>query len=977
MRAFARGQNATSLYRYLFPYKRQRARTRLSDFRHEILPYYRQQAHSRLYQFLITRQRKRQQRKADGTTILGKLGISTLAKRKQLLSRNEAALTARNMTQQGSLYGPENPAQPSERGARRRKFAGYLKAANELRQSYQQSYGWRQNDGSTDEDGSSMPGSFPELTSARHGDEELVLFPSYARRHRPTTKRQPPPAIDRDIRSEQGSGDAEYWRKEWEKHEDSTAIVDVDVRGWVFAPHRGPMSRKNRMLVGLARHLSGIPAPSTSSRDSSPQSAVHRKIEAHASKHEEEAVQRAAEDLKRRGEGEAQIASQGGYKQGRMDGSGDSSGMSPVNSRSPSPDPRPGRASIRSSKGDPYDDEALEPGSLEKRASWSHPSDMSQAELTQANAHLMVRLKPFLTTPLAEQPLTVFFYNDRTSKSRTVTTDESGHFTLRAALDFVPTHVRVLASDKLSATEEVRVIETTGISVISDIDDTIKHSAIGSGAREIFRNTFIRELGDLKIEGVREWYSKMANMGVTFHYVSNSPWQIFPLLMNYFSLAGLPQGSFHLKQYNGMLQGIFEPVAERKKGTLEKIMNDFPERRFILVGDSGEADLELYTDVVLSNPGRVLGVFIRDVTTTVKGFFDSSTSTLRKRGSQSPVRGRLYNGSLWSRKSTPDLRDRPPLPPRRESRATYSDSTSNANHENVGRLIDFDDDEPNPPALHRAATFQPAPKPSPPRPLKPSTFENPSSEPRPPLPTRPSAPPKAPSSRRPAPLPKPQQFSTSTSDNNPNSARQPSPLSQAHPAPTSPPHPRPHRSTSPSEGDRSGYRSLARSKISSAYNALPSLYQTAQVVGASRGPQGSLTEVSSSSTPEKRPPPPVPPPRRNLSSYPIAAAQYASNRISSSWNGTADTNSSATNGYYTHSNGSNGYNDGNGNDATQPLSKKEELWNRRWAKAQEIFRDKGVMLKTWRRGEDIMGDAIRLVEKAAREQQGRGGGKVG
>ncbi|KAI7298364.1 hypothetical protein KC315_g18082 [Hortaea werneckii] len=90
-------------------------------------------------------------------------------------------------------------------------------------------------------------------------------------------------------------------------------------------------------------------------------------------------------------------------------------------------------------------------------------------------------------------------------------------------------------------------------------------------------------------------------------------------------MARLPIGSFHLKQYSGMLGGIFEPVAERKKGSLDKIMRDFPDRRFILVGDSGEADLEVYTDVALDNPGRVLGIFIRDVTTPTRtGYFDPS-----------------------------------------------------------------------------------------------------------------------------------------------------------------------------------------------------------------------------------------------------------------------------------------------------------------------------------------------------------------
>jgi phosphatidate phosphatase APP1 len=163
-----------------------------------------------------------------------------------------------------------------------------------------------------------------------------------------------------------------------------------------------------------------------------------------------------------------------------------------------------------------------------------------------------------------------------------------------------------LAGEKLSATEEVIVTSPKGVSLISDIDDTVKHSAIGSGAREIFRNAFVKELGDLTIDGVREWYNTMRDMGVQLHYVSNSPWQMYPVLTSFFKMAHLPNGSFHLKQYSGYLQGIFEPVAERKKSSLDRIMSDFPDRKFILVGDSGEADLEVYTEVALDNPGRLL-----------------------------------------------------------------------------------------------------------------------------------------------------------------------------------------------------------------------------------------------------------------------------------------------------------------------------------------------------------------------------------
>ena len=66
------------------------------------------------------------------------------------------------------------------------------------------------------------------------------------------------------------------------------------------------------------------------------------------------------------------------------------------------------------------------------------------------------------------------------------------------------------------------------------------------------------------------------------------------------------------------------------------------------------------------------------------------------------------------------------------------------------------------------------------------------------------------------------------------------------------------------------------------------------------------------------------------------------------------------------------------------LTKKEELWLRRWERAQGIFKEKGVMLRSWRTGEDVAGDCVRVVEgvlregvrKEAREKEREGGGKM-
>ncbi|KAI9882856.1 MAG: hypothetical protein M1823_005396 [Watsoniomyces obsoletus] len=666
-----RMRGALSFLRLFLPNARQRARSRLFNFRHEVLPYYRQRAQSRIYHYLIARRHRRQQQGALGSSV-----IAFLRRSGRLSLRNNVGSNRKSMNQNETLgvrasggelsdsSGGGLAPEGRERGTRRRKIAGYIRAANELRQSYQQTYGvpWAARTSQDDaQQGSTTPG---DIRIVEGGDEEMVLFPSYARRH---VKTKPPaPESDEQQQSSQvdgsggttsqggtgsqggdgsGSGDAEYWRREWEKWEDDRAVVDVDVRGWIYTPHRGALTRKNRLLIGLARQLSGIPAPATTAQASSDgyqsdDSLSGRTIRSSrpastASWLEHELISKEAESIVQKGSSEADLAERGAYSEGPDRGM-HNAGISESSNRGNSLKPGEGQlktgASLQSQTSD-----NTGPGrsSPLKRLSRNPPADMSPAELATANANLMRRLTPFLSNPLVNAPITVFFFNKESSQSRTIETNDAGHFWVRAALDFVPTNVRVLASEHLSATEEVIITEPEGVSLISDVDDTIKHSAIARGAKEMFRNTFIRDMTDLTIEGVREWYRRLADMGVKIHYVSNSPWQLYPLLVSFFSAAGLPPGSFHLKQYSGMLQGIFEPVAERKKGSLERIMRDFPERKFILVGDSGEADLEVYTDVALANPGRVIGIFIRDVTTPQSyPFFDPSTKVERTGGSE-------------------------------------------------------------------------------------------------------------------------------------------------------------------------------------------------------------------------------------------------------------------------------------------------------------------------------------------------------
>ncbi|KAJ3749034.1 hypothetical protein DFH05DRAFT_1389118 [Lentinula detonsa] len=152
------------------------------------------------------------------------------------------------------------------------------------------------------------------------------------------------------------------------------------------------------------------------------------------------------------------------------------------------------------------------------------------------------------------------------------------------------------------------------VRVISDIDDTIKYSNVTGGARAVFHNVFVRELKDLVIPGMGEWYEEMWTKGVRFHYVSNGPFELLPLIGEFFQISKLPPGSIKLRSYAGrsLFSGLLSAPSARKRAGVLEILDAFPDSRFILIGDSGEQDLELYTELARERTEQVLAIFIRD-----------------------------------------------------------------------------------------------------------------------------------------------------------------------------------------------------------------------------------------------------------------------------------------------------------------------------------------------------------------------------
>jgi phosphatidate phosphatase APP1 len=161
--------------------------------------------------------------------------------------------------------------------------------------------------------------------------------------------------------------------------------------------------------------------------------------------------------------------------------------------------------------------------------------------------------------------------------------------------------------------------EQAEFGVISDIDDTV----IFTAATNVFRMARTVLLGTafsrLPFKGVAAFYRGLAQGRAEepvnpIFYVSSSPWNLYDVLRDLFEIRSIPAGPLMLQDF-GIAPGKFITESHRahKLRAIRGIMETYPHLKFILVGDSGQKDPEIYRETVDLFPERVLAVYIRDV----------------------------------------------------------------------------------------------------------------------------------------------------------------------------------------------------------------------------------------------------------------------------------------------------------------------------------------------------------------------------
>ena len=158
---------------------------------------------------------------------------------------------------------------------------------------------------------------------------------------------------------------------------------------------------------------------------------------------------------------------------------------------------------------------------------------------------------------------------------------------------------------------ELQLVPAEGLGVISDIDDTIKVTVV-LDKKEMLKNTFLRPFQ--AVPGMAKAYERWWQKGAVFHYVSGSPWPLYPSLVKWMDESGYPMGGYHLRTLWSALpkqEELAGSSADHKLPAISKILALHPKRSFVLVGDSGEADPEIYGEIARRHPGRIRKIHIR------------------------------------------------------------------------------------------------------------------------------------------------------------------------------------------------------------------------------------------------------------------------------------------------------------------------------------------------------------------------------
>jgi len=158
----------------------------------------------------------------------------------------------------------------------------------------------------------------------------------------------------------------------------------------------------------------------------------------------------------------------------------------------------------------------------------------------------------------------------------------------------------------------------TDFGVVCDIDDTVMVTALPRPFLA-FWNTFVLDVhARTPTPGMAVFLERLTadHPGAPVIYLSTGAWNVAPTLTRFLSRNLYPRGPLLLTDWGPTHDRFFRNGREHKEKNLRRLAEEFPGIRWVLIGDDGQHDEEIYGEFALDVPGHVRAIAIRQLSTS-------------------------------------------------------------------------------------------------------------------------------------------------------------------------------------------------------------------------------------------------------------------------------------------------------------------------------------------------------------------------
>ncbi|MET4053196.1 phosphatidate phosphatase APP1 [Frigoribacterium sp. PvP054] len=199
-----------------------------------------------------------------------------------------------------------------------------------------------------------------------------------------------------------------------------------------------------------------------------------------------------------------------------------------------------------------------------------------------------------------------------------VQTDRGGVLDARIPVDLEPGwHVATLTTEGSTPVEApIFVIDPEArFGIVSDIDDTVMVTSLPRPMLAAWNTFVLNEHARRPVPGMAVLYERLnaANPGCPVVYLSTGAWNVAPTLSRFLSRNLYPSGPLLLTDWGPTHDRIFRSGRLHKQESLRRLAEEFPELKWLLVGDDGQHDEELYGTFLHDHPQNVAAVAIRQL----------------------------------------------------------------------------------------------------------------------------------------------------------------------------------------------------------------------------------------------------------------------------------------------------------------------------------------------------------------------------